>query len=133
MTEYKITAKEHRANARKALGENIFSSKWLMALVVLLIYSAILSSVSLVISLVGLFLPPLSFASTLVTLLLTGPFMFGIASYFLSLSRNGSAKIESLFDGFCNDFSNNFLIALMTYIFTLLWSLLFFSLLQCIL
>lgn len=126
MTDYKITAKEHRANARKTLGGNIFSSNWLMSLVVLLIYTAIVGAISFISSLIGAFIPFLSFAPSLIGILISGPLLFGMASYFLALSRSNSAKVETLFDGFSTDFATNFLIGLMTYLFTFLWSLLLF-------
>lgn len=41
MQNYQIKAAEHRANARAALGGNIFSNCWMMSLVVALIASLI--------------------------------------------------------------------------------------------
>lgn len=112
MSDYNIPAKEHRANARKALGGNIFSTNWLMGLLVVLIYSLIIGAVSTI-------------SSGVATIVVSGPFMVGLAACFLSISRNGSVKVETLFDGFKNDFLQSFLLGLMTSIFTFLWSLLF--------
>lgn len=112
MSDYNIPAKEHRANARKALGDNIFSTNWLMGLLVVLIYSLIIGAASTV-------------SSGIATIVISGPFMLGLAGCFLAIVRNGSVKVENLFDGFKNDFLQSFLLGLMTSIFTFLWSLLF--------
>lgn len=112
MSDYNIPAKEHRANARKALGGNIFSTNWLMGLLVVLIYSLIIGAASTV-------------SSGIATIVISGPFMLGLAGCFLAIVRNGSVKVENLFDGFKNDFLQSFLLGLMTSIFTFLWSLLF--------
>lgn len=112
MSDYNIPAKEHRANARKALGNNIFSTNWLMGLLVVLIYTLIVGAASTV-------------SSGIATIVISGPFMVGIAGCFLNIARNGSVTVESLFDGFKKDFLQSFLLGLMTSIFTFLWSLLF--------
>ncbi len=112
MSDYNIPAKEHRANARKALGDNVFSTNWLMGLLVVLIYSLIIGAASTV-------------SSGIATIVISGPFMLGLAGCFLAIVRNGSVKVENLFDGFKNDFLQSFLLGLMTSIFTFLWSLLF--------
>lgn len=111
MSDYNIPAKEHRANARKALGDNIFSTNWLMGLLVVLIYSLIIGAASTV-------------SSGLATVVISGPFMLGLAGCFLAIVRNGGVKVENLFDGFKNDFLQSFLLGLMTSVFTFLWSLL---------
>lgn len=110
MTNYNIPAKEHRANARKMLGGNIFSTNWMMSLLILLIYSVILSVAS---------------AIPMATIVIAGPLLVGVSAFFLLISRSNTAKIETLFDGFKNDFLQTFLIGLMTAVFTFLWSLLF--------
>lgn len=112
MSNYNIPTKEHRANARKALGGNIFSSAWMMALLVILVYTLINSFAS-------------SVTAGIATIFVVGPLSAGIAKYFISLSRTGAAQFEELFGGFENGFLQNFLIGLMTGIFTFLWSLLF--------
>lgn len=112
MSDYNITASTHRANARKMLGGNIFSTNWMMALLVVLVFTIINSFVS-------------SVTAGIAAIIITGPLSAGLAKYFLSLSRNGSANFDSLFSGFENDFLQNLLIGLMTGIFTFLWSLLF--------
>ena len=38
------TASQYRAQAREVLGGNVFSNKWLMAVVVVLVYTAILGA-----------------------------------------------------------------------------------------
>ena len=110
MTNRYVSASEHRANARNMLGGNIFSNNWMMALVAVLIYSALISVASYTL-----------FAGIVVS----GPLLVGLASFFITLQRSGCTKIESLFDGFKNDFLQTFLLGLMTGIFTFLWSLLF--------
>lgn len=110
MSNYNIPAKTHRENARKALGGNIFSNNWMMSLVAILIYSAIIGVAS---------------TFPIITIVISGPFLVGVSSFFIALSRNNTTNIENLFDGFKNDFLQTFLIGLMTSIFTFLWSLLF--------
>ena len=112
MSDYNIPAKEHRANARKALGGNIFSTNWMMGLLVVFINSLIIGAAS-------------TMSSGIATIVIWGPFMLGLAGCFLSIARNGSVKVENLFDGFKNDFLQSFLLGLMISIFTTLWTLLF--------
>ncbi len=106
-----MKSRDFRAKAREALGGGIFTSPWLYALLISLIASAIIG-----------------FASSFLIggIIVTGPISFGLASYFLSLKRKGDEKnLGGLFDGFTSDFGGIFLIGLMTYIFTFLWTLLF--------
>lgn len=102
---------ELRAEARLALDNGIFNKNWLMAVVVLLIYSLIVSAAS----------------STLVLgILLVGPMTYGISSMFLDRYRRKTEEFEigDLFKGFSEDFGGLVLLGLMKWIFTLLWSLL---------
>ena len=112
MQPYTMTAKDHRANARRYLGDQIFDNKWLLALLVMLIYSLIISTAS-------------SLTGGIVSMIITGPMMAGLAKTFLSLSRKGEIRVETMFEGFEDDFLQTMLIGLMSGIFTLLWSLLF--------
>ncbi len=104
---------ELRARARQQLGGNIFSTNWLMGLVVVLISGAILSALSFTV--VG-------------SLILTGPIMVGVSLVFVSLAR-GKGKVDfmDLFVGFreSDSIGNRILTGLLTSVFTFLWSLLF--------
>ena len=99
-----------KTNAKKQLGGGIFKENWLMSIVVLLIEGAILSAVSF---------------TGVGALLLMGPFMYGVSKIFLNLVY-GETKInlDSLFDGFRDDFGGTLLIGLMESIFIMLWSML---------
>lgn len=101
--------------AKQQLGGKIFANNWLMALVVILIVSAI-SSVCAYIPYVG----------TVAAIVISGPLTVGSAYVFLKLARTGEPiNIGDVFEGFKNDFVGNFLLGLMISIFTMLWSLLF--------
>ena len=112
MDNYNLKAKDHRANARTMLGNNIFDGKWMMALLVVFLFSVILSFAS-------------SITFYIATLIIMGPLSIGLSRFFLNLSRSGEAKLEKLFSGFEDGFEQNLLIGLMVYLFTFLWSLLF--------
>jgi len=106
MTRYEI-----KAQARELLGGKIFGSRWMMALLACLILSAISYVAGM--TAVG-------------AIILTGPLAYGICFLFLKQCRgNLDMQLGDLFTGFTSDFGQNFLIGLMTTIFTLLWSLLF--------
>ena len=101
--------------ARAQLGNSIFGNTWLVAVVVMLIQGA-LSYLVNVIPGVG----------QVATILIAGPLAYGVASMFLKQTRTGETmNIPDIFNGFRDDFSNTFLIWLMTAIYTFLWSLLF--------
>ena len=100
-----------RANARGQLGGNIFSNTWLMALVVALIYTAIMSFAS----------------SILVGALIVGGFLtFGMCRVFLQLVRSQKDKID-IADLFCGSdyFADLLVLFLLQGLFTFLWTLLF--------
>ena len=106
-----MTNSELRRRARETLGNKIFGQKWLMALVVYLVISAILGTASSIISISALFL--------------TGPLMFGLHKSFLIAKRaQTEANIETAFDGF-KIYSSTLLLGLMQTIFLWLWSMLF--------
>lgn len=106
-----MTASEIRAKAREQLGNNIFSNKWLYALLVCLITSAILGIAS---------------ATFVGTIILTGPLTFGMTKVFLNLTRSDeSIKIEDTFSGFTSDIGGNIILGFLIAVFTFLWSLLF--------
>lgn len=102
-----------RAKARQDLGSNIFSTQWMTALAVSLIYSLIVGALS-AIPAVG----------SIASLLLSGSLAFGISRYYTKLARNETPTIDNLFDGF-KLLIQNFFLAFMMSLFVFLWSLLF--------
>ena len=110
-----MTRQQIKAMARAQLGNSIFGNTWLIAVVVILIQGA-LSYLVNVIPGVG----------QIATILISGPMAYGVASMFIKQTRTGEPmNIPDIFNGFRDDFSNTFLIGLMTTLFTMLWSLLF--------
>ncbi|MFL0269440.1 DUF975 family protein [Candidatus Clostridium radicumherbarum] len=118
---------EYRAEARRQL-----KGKWGMAVLVILISWLIIRAFSsngfLSYSYVnGQFVREYSnvnsFAS-LVSLILSGPIAYGVATYFMKVARNGEPLLEDMFGGF-KYFINTFLVNLVTGILTILWTLLF--------
>ena len=108
-----MTASEIRAKARTQLGNNIFSNKWLYALVVCLITSAILGAAA-------------TLGLGIASLIITGPLTFGLAKVFIGLVRSDEQiKIEDTFSGFTADIGGNIVLGLLVSVFTFLWSLLF--------
>lgn len=57
------------------------------------------------------------------TLLLGGPFAYGLSCYFLNFSRNNNPVLEDLFKGF-SIFGKTFIAYLLMMIFIILWALL---------
>ena len=103
--------KVFRENARKQLGGGIFQNNWLMAMLVCLIYMAIMSFAS----------------SFLIGSLLVGGFlMFGICRVFLQLVRGQKDKVDiaDLFSG-SDQFVDLLVLYLLQSLFTFLWTLLF--------
>lgn len=108
-----MTRIEIKQRAKNQLSNNIFSNKWLMALLFVFVTS-VASSIA------GSIVPALG------GLLVSGPFTFGLAYVFLKQSRDGlDMDFKDLLRGFTDCFADSFLVALMTAIFTALWSLLF--------
>ena len=104
---------EIKEKAKEQLGKKIFGNTWLMAVVAFVIYGAIVSAAGSIIPGIG-------------AIIITGPMTYGISYLFLKQARDGQKmNIGDIFKGFSNDFSQTFLIGLMTTIFTTLWSLLF--------
>ena len=106
------TRPEIRATAREKLGGQIFATNWLMALLCILISSAILSAAS-------------SFVAGY--LVLIGPITFGVALVFISFARGkDSVDIRDLFKGFTDGgFVRLLILGLMYELFSFLWGLLF--------
>lgn len=110
-----MTRQQIKAMARAQLGNQIFGNTWLIAVVVAVIQTAIAYLVN-AIPVIG----------QIASLLLSGPVAYGVSAMFLKQTRTGEKMdIGDIFNGFREDFSNTFLIGLMTTIFTMLWSLLF--------
>ncbi len=103
---------EVRARARKLLGDNIFSEKWLMLALVGLICGAVLSAASTIVPGIG-------------GIIITGPVFFAFTGYFMR-SYRGEQKVqfERLIDGFKTNVTRNLLLGLLQALFIFLWSLL---------
>lgn len=112
---YTIDRVQIKENSKTLLGNNLFGKTWLMALVVCLIQSAILSLCSQV--------PYVGFVGNLV---LTGPLSMGLSLVFMKLVRNHpEIELGDVFFSFSQRFSKDLILGLMITVFTLLWSLLF--------
>ena len=109
-----MTRQQIKEMAKAQLGGKIFGNKWLIAVVVIVIQIALSQLVN--------FIPGVG---QIAALLISGPITYGVSAMFLKQTRNGETMdIVDIFNGFKEDFSNTFLIGLMTFIFTILWSLL---------
>ena len=101
-----------KQNAKLQLGNNVFGSTWLMALLILLIESAIVSVAG--------------YCGGIPAMLVTGPLAVGVTSVFVFLLRGKNAiDIEDMFSGFKNNFGRNLLLGFLANLFIALWSLLF--------
>lgn len=108
-----MTSEQLRARAREQLGGGIFVSTWLMAGVVCLIVGAASG-------LAGSIIPGLG------SLIVVGPLSYGMSYVFLNHERSRQPiNITDVFKAFNSEFVEHFLLGLMIYIFTFLWSLLF--------
>jgi uncharacterized membrane protein len=108
-----MTISEIRARAREQLGGRIFQNAWMTALLVCLIFEALSAAA-------GTIVPGLG------ALVVVGPLTYGVCYLFLKQARDGQPmNLGDIFCGFTGDFGQNFLIGLLTAIFTFLWSLLF--------
>ena len=104
---------ELKQRARAQLGGRIFGETWLIALLVHLLYTAVLSGVGTIAAGIG-------------SVIVSGPMSYGLAYMFSRQARTGAPlNIADLFRGFTDDFVQTFLIGLMSGLFTALWSLLF--------
>lgn len=103
---------ELKRNARAQLGGNIFASGWLMMLLACLIVSLI---------------EGLGAYTVIISLLTIGPLSYGLMRCMVNVieGKNKAAEINDLFCGFSENFTNSFLLGLITEIFIALWSLLF--------
>lgn len=102
-----------KEQAKASLDNQLFGSKWLMAVLACLIFGALEGGVSQIIPGVG-------------AMIIMGPMLFGLTYLFLKQSRdNAPMQLGDLFKGFTEDFVGNFLLGLLMNIFVALWSLLF--------
>ena len=102
----------YRAEARSMLGNNIFSEKWLYALLVCLVVSLVSGLAS---------------STGILTPVLVGPISAGVAAVFLKMRREGGkADFETLlWSTKENRFVATLLLGLMETIFIFLWTCLF--------
>ena len=104
--------KQLKKAARNALGNRYFSNEWLLGILIIIVFSVVVTLSGIVV--IG-------------PLLLTGPLVYGLQKAFLRSARSGeSVEIGTLFDGLRDDFGGTFVLNLMITIFTFLWSLLLF-------
>lgn len=85
--------------------------KWELAIGTFLVYVLIMSSFGA--------MQKIGFAA----LLVAGPMMLGAAKFSLAISQGKEARLEQLFEGFVN-FTNALLVYLLTLLYVLLWMLL---------
>lgn len=104
------TNKELRAKARADLGGGIFQTMWLLTLVAMLIYSAIISVAAYTV--IG-------------SILLMGPIEYGLCRVLTKTAR-GKNEIDfaNLFDAFKEDFGSAVALGFLKNLFIVLWSLL---------
>ena len=104
---------EIKQRAKVALGNNIFGETWLLLLLVVVIGSALITAAGYVAAGIG-------------SLLIAGPIGYGLSYIFLKKIRTEEkVDIADIFKGFTENFGQNFLLALLSGIFVMLWSLLF--------
>lgn len=105
-----LTNSQIRARAREVLGGKIFGEKWLFALLICLVSSAITAVAGLI---------------PIAAILVAGPLAVGISGVFLRATRTGEKmSVNDMFAGF-KDFAGNLVLDLIITLFTVLWTLLF--------
>lgn len=108
-----MTRLEIKTRAKQQLGNNIFGSAWLTALLVCLIVT-VLSYIA------GSIVPGIG------AIVITGPLTYAMCYIFLKQARDGQPiDFADLLAGFKHDFAQTLLIGLLSTLFTALWSLLF--------
>lgn len=109
-----ISRIEIKEKAKAQLGNNIFGNNWMLALAAI----AIIGAANAVLAATGI--------GSIATIIISGPLSYALAYMFLKQARDGEQMdLTHLVKGFTSDFGGTFLLELMVYIFTLLWSLLF--------
>ena len=102
-----------RANARKQLGDKIFSNTWLMMVLVCFIQGALISAASSLVAGVG-------------GILITGILSYGVARIMLLLIRGKETiDLSDLFCCFKSDWPQTVILGILQSLFIALWSLLF--------
>ena len=103
---------ELKARARAQLDGGIFQNAWMTAVGVCLLIGLIEAAAGSILPAIG-------------ALIIVGPMEYGMAYLFLKQARDGQKmQLGDMFRGFQDDFGGTFLIGLMTWLFTFLWSLL---------
>ncbi len=104
----------YRQRARASLGGRIFSSEWIYALIVSLIFSLVMGSAGT------------GFLAVLV-FIFTGPASVGFCKYYLERARKNIAhdNLGVALDGFRGDIGANVVSGILVNVFIFLWSLLF--------
>ncbi len=105
------TAREYRSMARDTLQHNIFSTPWLLLIVVGIIVAAINGAISW---------------TGIGVLIIFGPFAYGTACFTLEMVRSNGQNTDlvSCFSGF-KRFTDTLVTGLLYYLYLFLWSLLF--------
>ena len=107
-----MSRSQMKQRARALLGGGIFKDRWMTALLVCLLTSAITAAAGTVIPGIGV-------------AIIIGPMSYGMKKMFLCQARDDrDMKIGDVFQGFSDDFGGTFLLGLMSSLFVLLWSLL---------
>ena len=108
-------AREYRKESRGLLGHELFGSKWMWALLMILIASAIISAAS-------------SATCGIAALVVAGPLEYGLVRVYLRVARKEDehAEIKHLFEGFKGKIGQTFVVELLIYIYVFLWTLLLF-------
>ena len=106
-------AREYRKESRELLGHEIFGAKYMWALLMLLIVSGIVSAASGV-------------TCGIAALVVGGPLEYGCIRVYLRVVRHEDehAEIKHLFKGFAGKIGQTFVVELLVFIYTFLWSLL---------
>jgi uncharacterized membrane protein len=129
------TNKDIMADARRALSGN-----WSMVVLGFILYSVLINSFGIFSTVSTYFVVFISavgganamaaynavfFVSSLVFVLITGPFVVGWFGFFLGTAQEGAARLELLFVGF-QRFCKSFAVYFFYSLFVFLWTLLFF-------
>ena len=106
-------AREYRKDSRELLGHKIFGAKWMWALLMLLIVSAIVSAAA-------------GATCGIAALVVGGPLEYGCIRVYLRVVRGEDehASIKHLWAGFKGKIGQTFVVALLEYIYIFLWTLL---------
>ena len=106
-------AREYRKESRELLGHELFGAKCMWALLMLLIVSGIVSAAA-------------GATCGIAALVVGGPLEYGCIRVYLRVVRHEDehAQIKHLFSGFNGKIGQTFVVELLIYIYTLLWSLL---------